>query len=193
MIAASQSSLSNIERILQSEAPKNKATYLPPKILSSYQSSLVYIPTRLPKTSLPTFEEISSKNLYIKNGVLLTPPGLGIANYFEKKLGRSFLELNLSQLQTLLPKLLEKLEVTKDFKIILGDTDLKVEVHGTFFDRLCAEAGKLPLTHEAMGCPFSSALAIVFTRTTNKPIIIRDEIKNSETKTTKIIYEPVSE
>jgi hypothetical protein len=186
--AASTSSLINTEKLLNEIIPKDKATYLPPKLLDNLKDSLVYIPTKQSKGSLPSYEETRTQQLRTKDGVLLTPPGLGIANYFEEQLGKSFAKMTLLELQRQLPRLLKKLEVTKNLKIIVENTNITVETQINIFDDLHDETKKLPTTLETLGCPFASAIAVIFTRVTGEPITIREEIRTPEAKTTKITY-----
>jgi hypothetical protein len=83
--AASSSSLDNIERILATIETDLKGIHLPPKNLSDYTSSLVFIPTR-PNQPLPSSVETNPKELQSRNpaGLLITPPGLALSKLFEK-------------------------------------------------------------------------------------------------------------
>jgi hypothetical protein len=182
--AAASSSLANIERTLSSTETTGKGVYLPPKRLKDYQSSIVFIP-RKANDPLPESEETDQEKLHPENlgGILLTPPGLALSRLFEKKLGTSFTETDLPHLQKKLPKLLEKLEITKNLSIQVEDNTVTVEIANHIFKDLCEETRKLPKTQQAVGCPLSSAIACALAKASGKPVTIEKEMQNLEGST----------
>jgi hypothetical protein len=132
----------------------------------------VYIPSKNDK-ALPKLEEISEEKLFSENpeGLFITPHGLALSKLFEKELGTSFTKTDINYIQNNLPKLLiEDLEIAEDVEIEAEETR------------------KLPKTHEALGCPLTSAIACALAKTTGKPITIEKEEQVEDGKTTKIQY-----
>jgi hypothetical protein len=167
LTATGTSSFADIERILTTSGSTAKGVYLPPKLLEDYQSSLVFVPTTA-ETPLPKREEVDMMKLYSKKpeGIYLTPPGLALSKLFEKELNVSFTETNLKYLQKELPRLFEKLEISKDTNIEANDTTVTVTIAKHIFIPLCDEIAKLRRAHETVGSPLSSALACVLAKAT---------------------------
>jgi hypothetical protein len=188
LTATGISSFADIERILTSSDSTAKGVYLPPKLLEDYQSSLVFVPSNA-ETALPKREEVDTEELYSKKpgGIYLTPPGLALSRLFEKELKVPFTETNLSYLQKELPRLFEKLEISKDTNIEANDTTVTVRITKHIFIPLCEETAKLKRAHETVGSPLSSALACVLAKATGKPIVVQKE-ETTQDQTTTIEY-----
>jgi hypothetical protein len=194
LTATAASAISDIERILVNAKSNEKGVYLPPKrLLARYESSLVFIPSETGKP-LPEPNEVSDEKLYSDspNGIFLTPPGLALSRLFERKLGKSFTEATLDDLQQLLPRLFEELEITKNLSISIGGDTVAVEVINHIFKDLCEETRKLPKTHETVGCPFSSAIACALAKAAGKPVTIQQETQNPD-GSTRIQYQLLKE
>lgn len=139
LLTASSSLLANCEEMMSVTGVHDKGVYLPPKLLRDYQSSLVFIPAKEGEV-LPTREEIErTKTPKASRGLLLTPLGLALSRLFEGKMGKSFTELSLDQLQKELPKLFEELEITKTANISVEDDVVTVDVKNHVFKELCEE------------------------------------------------------
>ena len=192
--AVAPSTLANIEKILSSSKLNDKGIYLPPKYLRDFESSLVFIPSKNNKT-LPKPEEIDEERLFSKNpdGLLLTPPGLALSKLFEKELGTSFTRTDINYIQNNLPKLLiEEMEIAENVEVEVKDDLITIEITNHIFNEICKETRKLQKTHEAIGCPLSSAIACALAKATGKPITIEKE-ESPDGKTTKIQYRILEE
>jgi hypothetical protein len=187
LLTASSSLLANFEEMLNATGVHGKGVYLPPKLLRDYRSSLVFIPAK-EGAALPTREEIErAKTLKTSRGLLLTPPGLALSRLFESKMGKSFTELSLDQLQKELPELFEEMEITKTASISVEDKVVTVDVKDHVFNELCEENRKLERPHEAVGCIFSSAIACALAKATGKPATIEKD-EHSQDGVTTIQY-----
>jgi hypothetical protein len=188
LTATSVSSFADIERILTSSDSTVKGVYLPPKLLKDYESSVVFVPATA-ETPLPKREEVDAEKLYSKKprGIFLTPPGLALSRLFEKELKVSFTETDLKYLQKELPRLFEKLEISKDTSVTANDNTATVRIAKHIFIPLCNETAKLRRAHETLGSPFSSALACALAKATGKPIVIEKE-ETTQDQTTTIEY-----
>jgi len=193
LTAASSSSLSNLEELLTITDSNNGGIYLPPKLLSDYQSSLVFIPTNN-KEILPNREEIlKAKTPRISRGLVLTPPGLALSKLLEKEMRKPFTEMKLDELEKNLPTLLERMEITKNTNIRVRDAIIIVNVKNYVFKDLCLETEKLQRTHKIVGCPFSSALACALAKVMGKPVTIEKEEQSQDGTTTEIQYRLLEE
>ena len=186
--AAASSSLADIQKVLVDSVSVLRGVYLPPKLLKDYRSSLVFVPSST-STRLPKREEVDEENLRSKSpaGIYLTPPGLALSRLFEKELNVSFTETDLDYLQRELPKLFEKLEISKNTNVETVGATVIVTVSNHIFRALCEETSKLKRTHEAVGCPLSSALACALAKATGKPVTIEKE-ETLPDETTQIQY-----
>jgi hypothetical protein len=188
LTATGTSSFADIERILTTSGSTAKGVYLPPKLLEDYQSSLVFVPATA-EAALPKREEVDTEKLYSKkpDGIYLTPPGLALLRLFEKELNVSFTGTDLKYLQKELPRLFEKLEISKDTNIEANGTTATVRITKHIFIHLCEETAKLRRANETLGSPLSSALACVLAKATGKPIVIQKE-ETTQDQTTTIEY-----
>ena len=115
-------------------------------------------------------------------GIFLVPPGLGLANLFEEKLGVRFAEVDLDYLKANLPRLLvEHFRLLEDLELG-GTTDrIQVEMKGTAYASLCSKIRRESEVSTRFGCPLCSAMAIVLARTTHRAIVIeKEEVSNDE-------------
>jgi hypothetical protein len=188
LTATATSSMVNTERLLVSNGSKARGVYLPPKLLHDYQSSLIYVPAQEGEP-LPKREEIPEQNPQpqTSRAFFLTPPGLGLSRLFEKHIGRSFTETRPDELQRLLPRLFDELEITKNTLILLGPHGMKVELRNHIFEDLTEETDKLKLTSRTAGSPLSSAIACALAKATGKPVTILAE-ETTPDQTTTIQY-----
>ncbi len=185
------SDTSNIERILVEHGISQKAVYLPPKNLANMELSLIYIPEKpnqpLPKRENTTDEKLTAKN---QNGIFLTPTGFALSRIFEQELSVSFTKADVKYLQEKLPKLLiETLGLAEKMDIQTKNGAITVQIGGNMLNEVCQEIRKLPRTHEVIGCLLPSAIACAFAKATGKPIVIANEKRSQDGKTTVIEYQ----
>ena len=147
--------------------PVPKEMYLPYSI--GIKNEFVYIPRRKAKV-----ETVLEQSLMRKpDGIRLSPPGLGLANFIEKKAGVSFHNLSLDSAFEVFPSTMTSdFELAHDFKISLEGNRVRTEVKGSSWDGLCKEARGLEHLCLHVGCPFCSSVACVLTRVTNRPVIM---------------------
>lgn len=183
------SSLSALNKIIADSNCHGKAVYLPP-----YPKD-VYVPQHIRELKHGSVfiskknDEVGSviEQAFVKNpkGLRLIPPGLSLANLFEKELGVELFNTNLDFLIDTLPDVLvEDLELANDFKINSDKDLVHVEVSGLKCEDLCKEVSKLTNICPNLGCPLSSSIACILTKVTNKPVVIEKcRLKNNMIKT----------
>jgi len=168
------SSLRTIDQIITDLNYKGKAIYLPPKHLKSLKSGTVFIPSEK-ELVIPPTEEMAEGKAFVKNpkGICLTPPGLGLANLYENKLGKDFAKADLNYLQNNLPKLfIEDLEIAEDLEVNIKDNMIQIKITESIYKNLCKQTRKLSNICNSIGCPLCSSIAIALTRATRKSVII---------------------
>jgi len=185
----------NIEKTMNAFNLKEKGIYLPPKYSENLESSLVFIPSEDGQT-LPRPEDIDEEKLYRENpnGILFTPPGVALAKLFEKTLGTSFKETDLNYVQKNLPKLLiEDMQIAEDVNLNIDNNTITVEIINHIFTEICQETQKSRKAHTAVGCPLSSAIAIVLTQAIHKPVVIEKSRLSADARTTETQYRIIEE
>ena len=80
------------------------------------------------------------------------------------------------------------MEIAEDVEIEAKHDLVIVKITKHIFSEICEETRKLPRTHEALGCPLTSAIACALAKATGKPIIIEKEEQGENGKTTIIQY-----
>jgi len=183
------SSLSAISKIIADSKCNGKAMYMPPYPKDAYvpqhlrelKDGLAFIPAKKDKVESVIEQAFMNK----AKGLRLVPPGLSLANLFEKELGVDLFNTNLDFLMDTLPNVLvDDLELAKDFKINLDKDLVHAEMSGLACEGLCREASKLTNICSNLGCPLISSIACVLTRITNKPVVIeRCSLKNNVIET----------
>jgi len=189
------SSLKTIDQIITDLNYKGKAIYLPPRYLKETKGGTVFIPSKK-DLIIPPAEEVAEEKVFLKNpqGICLTPPGLSLANLYEKELGKDFAKLDLNYLQNNLPKLfIEDLEMAEDLEINIEDNMIQVKITRSIYKDLCNEVRKLPKICGSLGCPLCSSIAIVLTRATGKAVIIEKTEVPKDGKTIEAYYGIIEE
>jgi len=189
------SSLTTINRMIEDLKYKGKAIYLPPKYLKELKGGTVFLPYKK-EIIIPPVEEVAKEKVFLKNpnGISLTPPGLSLANLYEKELGKDFATLNLNYLQNNLPKLfVEDLEIAEDLEINVEGDMIQVKISGSVYKNFCEEARKLSSICGSLGCPLCSSIAIALARATGRPIIIKKTNLSKDNKTIEVYYQMIEE
>jgi hypothetical protein len=173
----------NIERLLTGLNLSQKAIYLPPRNLKEIESSLIFIP-QTSQIILPTLEGASQTfQSNQKNGVLLTPPGIGLTRLLEKEYGSPFTKMDTTQLKQILPKLfVDNLELAENIEITTEQNKIIIQTTRCILDPTCKDTENQPKTHTQVGCILTSALACILAKTTGKPTTIDQEQINQELK-----------
>lgn len=168
------SSLRTIDQIITDLNYNGKAVYLPPSYLKKTKGATVFIPSKKGLV-IPPAEEVAEEKVLLKNprGICLTPPGLDLANLYEKELRKDFTKVDLNYLKNNLPKLfIEDLEIAKDLQINIESDRIQAKITRSIYENLCKEARKLSHICHSIGCPLCSSIAVTLTRATGSPVII---------------------
>ena len=193
--SATVSSLVTVERMLRELNYKGQPVYLPPRQLKELHEGIVFVPIE-PGVHLPKTNALSGGKMFLNSeGVCLTPPGQGLMDLYEKRMGSEFTGMNLSKLLSKLPELIvEDLDILDDLEINQsGDglivAKMKGEVHMNLFSQ-CESSTKLCAT---LGCPLCSSLACSLARATDKAVVIEKNEAHLKEKTIETWYRLIEE
>lgn len=189
------SSLEALDQLINGLKYKGKCIYLPPQSLKEIKSGRVFIP-RNDITMTPIIIEEKPQQVFVGNpdGIYLTPPGVELANLFEKELGKNFAEVSMEYLAENLPKVfIEDLEIAKNCEINIERDLATVRITGVTYDFLCQRlCGKAGICNN-IGCPFCSAVACALARSTGKPVVIEENSFSKENKVVQVYYRILGE
>ena len=185
----------SIEKILEESNLIEKGRYLPPNLISDYESSVVFIPEH-PDLTLPAFVEIIQQNLPLSNPkfLFITPPGLGLSKLFEKEIGVSLTKTSMDFVQEKFPKLLvQDMELARAADLQIQNDKVILELTDNVLQEICQETRNLPRTQSQVGCLLSSAVACVLAKASGKVVTIqKDELssdaKSQESNTTSKLH-----
>lgn len=207
--------LETLDQTLQELDYNGNAVYLPPKYFETPEKTKIYLPKQK-DAKLPNPEQIQKyeNQMFIKNpqGILLTPPGSGLTELFEKTLGKSFTKVDVKYLQQNLPKLfIEDLEIAENLEIEIQDIKsdptatypplktqtknetIKAEITNSVFKETCKEAGKMPRICGTIGHPLLSAIACAIAKASGKPVTIERIQSSEDGRTTQAYYRIIEE
>lgn len=191
------SSLENLDRVIADLNYKGKAVYLPPSpyFLKGYKGGTVYISSEK-NTVLPHIEELAGKEVFFKNpkGICLVPPGLGLANLYEKELGTEFLKVDLEYLEDKLPTLFtDNLEIASDFEMNTQNDVIHIKITESVFKDFCKESRKISNVCGSLGCPLCSSIACALSRAIGKPIVIEKTELSQDDNVIEAYYRVIEE
>lgn len=207
--------LVTLNQLLQELNYDGDAVYLPPKYFETPENTKIY-KSKQKDAKLPKPEQIQryENQMFIKNpqGILLTPPGSGLAELFEKTIEKSFTKVDLEYLQQNLPKLfIEDLEIAENLEIEILTTKpaptptdpasqtqtnketVHVKITNSVFKETCREASKLPLICGTIGYPLCSAIACAIAKASGKPVTIEKIQTTEDGETVEADYKIIEE
>jgi len=168
MDSTALSSLATIDRVITSLGYNEKGIYIP---VSNPEKAVVFVPSQ-PLKHVPKPEQLQ-KRTFVKDptGIAMVPPGLALANLFERELGVKLSECSLQSLSERLPKLLiEDLEMVEDFEMHVDDDRVRFKFVESAYSDFCRELRDSTKICASLGCPICSAMACVLAQASGKPV-----------------------
>jgi hypothetical protein len=168
MDSTALSSLRTIDRVITGLGYNEKGIYIP---VGNPEKTVVFIPSQ-PLKQIPKAEQIE-KQTFVKNpeGITIVPPGMALANLFEKELGVKFSEWSLEKMTERLPKLLiEDLEMVQDCTIRTEGDRVSFKFVESVFAEFCGQLKGSTKVCGSLGCPMCSAMACVLAQVTHRPV-----------------------
>jgi hypothetical protein len=168
MDSTALSSLKTIDRVITGLGYNEKGIYIP---VGNPEKTVVFVPSR-PLKEIPKASQIE-KQTFVKNpeGITIVPPGMALANLFEKELGVKFNEWSLEKMTERLPKLLiEDLEMVQDCTINVDGDRVSFRFVESVFSEFCAKLKGSTKVCSSLGCPMCSAMACILAQVTHRPV-----------------------
>jgi hypothetical protein len=168
MDSTALSSLKTIDRVITGLGYSEKGIYIP---VGNPEKTVVFVPSQ-PLKEIPKPEQIENQT-FVKNpeGITIVPPGMALANLFEKELGVKFTDWSLEEMTKRLPKLLiETLEMAQDCTITRDGDRVSFKFVESVFSEFCAKLKGSTKVCSSMGCPMCSAMACVLAQVTHRPV-----------------------
>lgn len=182
------SSLEGLDQLIKNLKYEGQPIYMPPQSLKGLKSERVFIPKKAGTSTLIKKKETQNGSI-LKEGISITPPGLEVANLFEKKLGKKFAKASFGYLAEKLPKVfIEDLEIAKNCEFSIKNDLVTVKLTGIIHDFLCQRLHETSTICNSIGCPFSSAIACALARSTGKPVIITESRFLKKNKVVHVNY-----
>ncbi len=184
--------LCTIDQIFRELDYNEKAMYLAPKYLKEPEAYLAYIP-KTKGMMLPSPEEVQLQEgkLFVSNpdGILVQPPGAGLAVLMERTLGTSFMKQDLSYLQHNLPTLfIENLELAQDFRMEISENTVVVHIGNFFHKELLGGNERSSRLDSLLGWSISSAIACALAKATGRLVVIQGQAATNDLRTIRIEY-----
>jgi hypothetical protein len=168
MDSTALSSLRTIDRVITGLGYNEKGIYIP---VGNPEKTVVFVSSQ-PLKEIPKAEEIE-KRTFVKNpeGITIVPPGMALANLFEKELGVKFSEWSLEKMAERLPKLLiEDLEMVQDCTVKIDVDRVSFRFVEPVFSEFCGELKGTTKVCSSLGCPMCSAIACILAQVTHRPV-----------------------
>jgi hypothetical protein len=192
------SEYSTIERIIRDFKYTGEAFYIPPypknvyipEHLKSLKDAVVYISAKENNRYFPSNEEKARGKFLLENqqGILITPPGLGIITEIEQKSNVNFANMKINQLcQTIPQTIIENLNLVKEIDIAQEENIVKAKISNSVYQNLYRRESNAK-SIRLLGCPLVSAIAIALSKATNKNINIIKENISPDNLTIEIWY-----
>jgi len=168
MDSTALSSLRTIDRVITGLGYNEKGIYIP---VNNPDKAVVFVSSQ-PLTEIPKAAQIE-KQTFVKDpeGITIVPPGMALANLFEKELGVRFSEWSLEKMAERLPKMLiEDLEMVQDCIIKIDGDRVSFRFVESVFSEFCGQLKGTTKVCSSLGCPMCSAMACILAQVTHRPV-----------------------
>ena len=168
MDSTALSSLTTIDRMITSLGYTQKGVYIP---VDNAEKAVVFIPAQ-PLKKIPNLDLVG-KQTFLKDpeGIAMVPPGLALANLFERELKVKFSDWSLQKMMEQLPKLLiENLEMVQDCTIKIDGDKVNFTFVESVYSEFCSRLRDSTKICSSLGCPMCSAMACVLAEVTHRPV-----------------------
>jgi hypothetical protein len=189
------SSLKSLSGLLGEKLDEGKAIFFYPKSQNGLSQGFIFISSN-GSLSIPTEEQIVKNRSFCDDpkGIYLIAPSQGLVDILEEEAGKDFATVDLARMQQILQKLLvEDLKVVDELLIEDNDADRNVifaNIAGASCASLCKAVAEKTRLGNQFGCPICASLALIISKVTKKPVIIKEtHVIRNTIKTTFLILE----
>jgi len=186
MDSTALSSLTTIDRMITSLGYTQKGVYIP---MNNPGKAVVFIPSK-PLKKIPKIELVENQT-FVKDpeGIAMVPPGLSLANLFERELGVKFTDWSLQEMSERLPKLLiEDLELVQDCTIKFDGDRVSFRFAESVYAEFCSKLRDSTQVCSTVGCPLCSAMACVLAQVSHRPVEFDEDKYSTDGGTVESSY-----
>jgi len=168
-----------VDRILKDMRYSGAAFYIPPFLaqveLPAYLKGLkdvtVFISAE-ENTQLPSIEELAKRKFLLKRpkGIILVPPGFGLASLFEKESKINFSSDLESFFAEFLRVMVEDFQLAREISFEFVDDTIRFSIFDSVYKEVFFESGLKSLYK--LGDPLTSAIAILLAKFTGKIVTL---------------------
>ena len=199
-----------LDRIIDNLKYKGKPIYIPPypketylpEHLSGLKEIVVSI-SAADKTEIPNIGEIAQKEFLVGNpkGIVITPPGSGLVNVFEKELnsgigsilpkefGADFTKMDQDSFYEWLPTIIvNHLELASNLEIKPEKDQVYVRITDSVYRSLYSWDRNIKAIN-SLGCPIISAIACALAMKTGKLVTIKETKTSPDQKIIEVWYQ----
>jgi len=138
---------------------------------------------------LPSIEDIANNRFMLEDpeGIVISPPGLGLVDQFEKELRMNLTKIDIKDLCEILPKIiLENLQLAKEVAMEIEEKQVHLKVTDSLYKNMYYEADLQSIRF--IGSPLESAIACAIAQSTGKIVTIQESKIHPESDTVEVIY-----
>jgi len=140
-------------------------------------------------TELPSIEEIAESRFILDNpdGIIVSPPGLGLVEQFERELRTDLTKIKLEELCEVLPKTIqEDLQLAKEVDMKTEDNQVHLKITDSIYKALYRKADLQSVRF--LGSPLESAIACAIAKSTGKPVTIQESNISPDAEAVEVNY-----
>lgn len=172
------SMIKSMDRMIASMDYKGRTIFLHPKHLKGLSQGYVFIPYESATVAtLPNDEQLAEEKVIYEDpkGIFMVAPSQGIVELIEKELDSNLAIADMAFLKENLPKLLiNNLRIVDNFAIEEHPEFIRANITGESAARVCKAVSKETQIGDHFGCPLCSALALIISKVTGKPVSIQE-------------------
>jgi hypothetical protein len=152
--------------------------------------------THRPNGAVRNYEQLNSQEISQNdlNGAFILSPSQGLLDLFEKELNVNLEKIDFHFLERTLPDMLvEELKLVDYFVIEANDDDdtFAIRFSGEPSVHLCRLINEKSKMGYRIGCPVCGMLALVLSKSTGRPIRIKQTITEGDGSNIKTVYEKI--
>lgn len=181
----------SIQRFINQIGYLGEPIYLPPTRLRSFTSGAVFIGAENSQDAIESIlaDGISGDEAFtpLPNGICIVPPGLDLANLLEVQIKKNFSRVDLGFIQSTLPgAIIDSLELAEGIEIEINGEEITMKVKNSIYESLYKQDFDDRI--KRLGCPLVSSIALALTRSTGKPVIIKEIRSESNNNTITVLF-----
>ena len=195
--SAAISSYLTIDRIIKDLKYKGKGYYTPPypkdvylpEHLKGLKDMVVFVSAEN-EADMPSIQELAESKFLLQKpqGVLVTPPGLGLLTQIEKKVNVDFTKISLDELCEVMPRfILDDFSLAKEMEMTIEENQVNLKLSDSIYKNLYSGENNLK-SIMLLGCPIVSAVACALAIASGKTVTIQKQNVLPDGSTIQVLY-----